>query len=83
MVLQTTDVLQWIAMHVDFKHMAVVSEKRKIVGSLMPSNLHNMYPLKQVEAKWNKEYIDGFHVKFPKSYKLVRDWYHEEVKHIS
>ena len=77
-VLQTMDVLQWIAMHVDFKCMAVVSDKGKIVASLAPSNLHNMYHLKQVEAKCNKEYLDGFNVKFLKSYKLMKDWYREE-----
>lgn len=50
-VLQTTDVLQWIAMHVYFKHMDVVSEEGKVVGSLTLSNLHNLYLLKSVEVK--------------------------------
>ena len=45
-VLQIMNVLQWIAMHVDFKCMAVVSYGGKIVGSLMLSNLHNIYRLK-------------------------------------
>ena len=78
MVLQTMDVLQWIAMHVDFKRMVVVSDEGKIVGSLTPSNLHNMNRFKLVEAKCNKEYLDSFHVKFLKSYKLMKDWYREE-----
>ena len=77
-VLQTMDVLQWIATHVDFKRMVMVSDKGKIVGSLTPSNLHNLYHLKSVEPKCNKEYLDSFHVKFLKSYKLMKDWYHEE-----
>ena len=67
MVLQTTDVLQWISMHVVFKHMVMVSDEGKIARSLMSSNLHNMCHVKQVEAKCNKEYLDGFHVKFLKS----------------
>lgn len=65
-------------MHVDFKRMVMVSDEAKIVGSLTSSNLHNMYRLKQVEAKCNKEYLDGFHVKIPKSYKLMKKWYCEE-----
>ena len=77
-VLQTTDVLKWIVMHVDFKHMVVVSDEGKVVRSLTLSSLHNMYRLKLVEAKCNKEYLDGFHVKFSKSYKLTKDWYREE-----
>lgn len=74
-VLQTTDVLQWITTHVDFKRMVMVSNEGKVVRSLMPSNIHNLYHLKPVEAKCNKEYLDGFHVKFPKPYKLMKDWY--------
>ena len=66
MVIQTTYVLQWIATHVDFKCLVVVSDEGKILMSLASSNLHNMYHLKQVEAKCNKEYLDGFHVKFLK-----------------
>jgi formylmethanofuran dehydrogenase subunit A len=77
-VFQTTDILQWIATHVDFKRLTVVSDEGKIVRSLEPSNLHNMYRLKQVEAKCNKEYLDSFNVKFSKSYKLMKDWYREE-----
>ena len=77
-VLQTTDVLQWIVMHVDFKFMVVVSDEGKVFRSLTSSNLHNLYRQKSVEAKCNKEYLDGFHVKFPKSYKLMKDWYREE-----
>ena len=49
--------------------MVMVSDKGNVIGSLTPSNLHNLYRLKSVEAKCNKEYLDGFHVKFPKSYK--------------
>ena len=77
-VLQTMDVLQWIATHVDLKRKAMVSNDGKVVGSLTPSNLHNLYLLKPVEAKCNKEYLDGFHVKLQKSYKLMKDWYREE-----
>ena len=77
-VLQTIDVLQWISTHVDFKCMVVVSDKGKVVGSLTPSSFHNIYHLKLVEAKCNKEYLDDFNVKFPKSYKLMKDWYQEE-----
>ena len=60
------------------QRIAVVSDEGKVVGSLTPSNLHNLYHLKLVEVKCNKEYLDGFHVKFLKSYKLVKDWYLEE-----
>ena len=45
-VLQTTDVLQWIAMHVYFKRMVMVTDEGKIDESLTSSNLHNMYHLK-------------------------------------
>lgn len=55
-----------------------LSDEGKIIRSLTPSNLHNMYHLKLVDANCNKEYLDGFHVKFPKSYKLMKYWYHEE-----
>ena len=72
------NVLQWIATHVDFKRMVVVLGEGKVIGSLTPSNLHNLYHLKPVEAKCNKEYLDGFRVKFPKSYELMTDWYREE-----
>lgn len=78
MVLQTTDVLQWIATHVVFKCMAMVSNGGKVVGYLTSSSSHNMYHLKPVEAKCNKEYLDSFNVKFAKSYKLMKDWYREE-----
>ena len=71
-VLQTMDVLQWIATHVDFKRMVMVSDGGKVVGSLTPSSFHSMYHLKLVEAKCNKEYLDDFKVKFPKSYKLMK-----------
>lgn len=78
MVLQTTSVLQWIATHVDFKCMVVVSNEGKVVGYLTPSSFHSMHHLKPVEAKCNKEYLDSFNVKFPKSYKLMKHWYREE-----
>lgn len=65
-------------MHVDFKRMAVVSDEGKFVGLLTQSNLHNLYHLKPVEVKCNKEYLGGFHVKFPESYELMKDWYQEE-----
>ena len=65
-------------MHVDFKQMAMVLDDGKVVGLLTSSNLHNLYCLKPMEAKWNKEYLDGFHVKFPKSYHIMKDWYCEE-----
>ena len=78
MVLQTTYVLQWIAMDVDFKRMDVVFDEGNIVGYLTPSSFHIMYHLKPMETKCNKEYLDSFNVKFPKLYKLMKDWYREE-----
>ena len=62
----------------DFKRMLMVSDEGKIVGALTPSNLHNMYHIKLMEVKCNNEYLHGFHVKFPKSYELMKDWYREE-----
>lgn len=58
--------------------MDVVFDGGKVVGYLTLNSFHNMYHLKPVEAKCNKEYLDSFNVKFPKSYKLMKDWYREE-----
>lgn len=58
--------------------MVVVSNEGKVVGYLTPSSFHSMYHLKPMEAKCNKDYLDSFNVKFPKSYKLMKDWYREE-----
>ena len=60
-------------MHIDFKCMVVVSDRGKVIGHLALSSFHNMYHLKTVEAKCNKEYLDNFNVKFPKSYKLMKE----------
>lgn len=43
--LSITNVMQWIATHVDFKRMVVVSDAGKVLGLLMPNSFHNMYHL--------------------------------------
>lgn len=65
-VLQITDVMQWISNHVYFRRMVVVSYEGKVLGLLTPNNFHNMYHLKLVEVKCNKEYLDNFYVTHPK-----------------
>ena len=58
--------------------MAIISDEGKIMGLLTPSNLHSLYHLNPVEAKYNKEYLDNFHLKHPKSYDFMKDWYKDE-----
>lgn len=72
-IFQTINMLQWIANHVDFKRMAIISDEGKSLGLLTPSNLHSLYHLKPMEAKCNKEYLDNFHLKHPKSCEVMKD----------
>ena len=58
--------------------MSIILDEGKSMGLLTPSNLHSLYRLKPVEAKCNKEYLDNFHLKHPKSYEVMKDWYKEE-----
>ena len=44
----------------------------------MPNNLHNIYHLKPVEVKCNKEYLDKFYVSHPKPYEVMKPWYKDE-----
>lgn len=74
MILQITDVLQWIATHVDLRRMAIVSDEGKILGLLTPTNLHNMCHLKPVEVKYNKEYLDSFYLSNLKHYEVMKPW---------
>lgn len=78
MILQITDVLQWITSHVDFRRMAIVSDERKILGILTPNNFHNIYHLKPMEVKGNKEYLDSFYMANPKPYEVMKPWYKDE-----
>ena len=50
MVLQITDVLQWIATHVDFRRMAIVLDEGKVLGLITPNNFHSIYHMKLVEV---------------------------------
>ena len=78
MVLQIIDVLQWIATHVYFKRMAIVSDEGKVLGLLTPNNSHSIYHLKHVKVKCNKEYLDNFYVTHPKPYEVMHQWYKDE-----
>ena len=77
-VLQITNVLQWIATHVDFRRMPIVSDEGKVLGLLMANNFHNIYHLKPAEVKCNKEYLDNFYVTHPKPHEVMKLWYKEE-----
>ena len=77
-VLQITDVMQWIATHVDFKRTTIVLDEGKVLGILTPNNFHNMYHLKLAEVKCNKEYLDNFYVTHLKPHEVMQSWYKEE-----
>ena len=78
MVLQITDVLQWIATQVDFRRMAIVSDKGKVLGLLTPNNFHSIYHLKPIKVKCNKEYLDNFYVTHLKPHEVMQPWYKDE-----
>jgi hypothetical protein len=40
--LPITNVMQWIATHVDFRRMVVMSGEGKVLGILTPNSFHNM-----------------------------------------
>lgn len=71
-MLPITNVVQWIATHVDFKHMDVVVDDGRVLGLLTPNNFHNIYHLKPMEVKCNKEYLDNFYVVQPKPHMLMK-----------
>lgn len=73
-----TDVMQWVPTHVNFRRMIVVSDDGKVLGLLTPNSFHNMYHLKHVEVKCNKEYLDNFYVAHPKPHGVMKPWYKEE-----
>lgn len=77
-ILQITNVFQWITTHVDFQRMAIVSDEGKILGLLTLSNFHNMYHLRPVEVKCNKEYLDSFYLANPKPYEVMNPWYKDK-----
>lgn len=58
--------------------MAIISDEGKSLGLLTPRNLHSLYHLKPMEEKCNKEYLDDYHLKHPKSYEVMKGWYGEE-----
>lgn len=60
------------------KRMAIVLDEGKIVGLLTPSNFHNIYHLKPVEVKCNKEYLDSFYLNNPNPHEVMKHWYKEE-----
>lgn len=77
-VLPVTDMVQWVATHVDFCHLAIVADNRKVLGFLMPENFQSIYHLKPAEVKCNKEYLDNFYIANPKAHMLMNPWYQEE-----
>lgn len=77
-VLQITNVLQWIATHIDFKRMAIISDEGKVLGILTPNYLHNIYHLKPVEVKCNKEYLDNVYVPHLEPYEVMKAWYKDD-----
>ena len=77
-MLQITDVLQWIATHVDFRRMTIVSYEGKVLGLLTPNNFYNIYHLKPAEVKCNKEYLNNFYVTHPKPHEVMQSWYKDE-----
>ena len=58
--------------------MAIISGEEKILGILTPSNFHNIYHLKPVEVKCNKEYLDIFYLAIPKPQEVMKPWYKDE-----
>ena len=55
-----------------------MSDEGKILGLFMPNNLHNIYHLKPMEVKCNKEYLDRFYLSNPKPYEVMNPWYKDE-----
>ena len=58
--------------------MAIISDEGKVLGLLMPNNFHNIYHLKPVEVKCNKEYLDNFYVTHLKPYEVMQPWDKDE-----
>ena len=52
--------------------MAIVSDEGKLLGLLTSSNFHNIYRLKLVEVKCNKEYFDSFYLGNPKPHEFMK-----------
>ena len=77
-VLQITNVLQWIATHVDFKRMAIVLDEGKVMGLLTPNNFDSIYHINPVKVKCNKEYLDNFYVTHLKPHEVMQLWYKDE-----
>jgi hypothetical protein len=69
------DVMQWVAMHVDFRAMAVVADDGKVLGLLTSNNFDNMYHLKPTKVKCNKEYLDNFYVAHLKPHEVMKTSY--------
>lgn len=76
--LPITDVMQWIDMHVDFRHLVVVVDDGRVLGILIPNNFQSIYHLKLTEVKCNEEYINNFYVVHTKIHMLMQLWYREE-----
>ena len=77
-IFPNTDVVHWVASHVDFWSLSIVSDNEKVLGSLTPKNFQNIYHLKPAEARCNKEYLDNFYIENLKAHVLMKPWYQEE-----
>ena len=77
-MLQITDVLQWIDTHVYMRRIVIVSDEGKVLGLLTPNNFHNIYHLKPLEVKCNKEYLNNFYVTNSNPHEVMKPWYKEE-----
>lgn len=77
-VLPITYVMQWIAMNVDFRRLAMVVDDGRLLGILTPNNFQSIYPLKPTEVKCNKEYLDYFYVANLNPHMVMKPWYREE-----
>jgi hypothetical protein len=77
-VLLITNAVQWVATHVDFRHLAIVEDNGKVLGILTPENFQSIYHLKPAKVKCNKEYLDNFYIVNPKAHMLMKPWYQED-----
>lgn len=77
-MLKITYVMQWIATHVDFRRMVIMSDEGKVLGILMPKKIHNMYHQNPIEVKCNKEHLDKLYVTHPKPHEVMKSRYKEE-----
>ena len=72
-----TYIVYWVASHVDSWCFSIIVDNGKVLGSLTPKKIQNVYQLKPLEARCNKEYLDKFYMANPKTHLLVNPWYQE------